>query len=720
MTTETCQVFETLEELSDILASARLVHPRCRQRAEDIFRILADISTGAASSDHIPALESLARSLEQEGPDEACREVGSLVLFRLREHGEVFLSHIETHNCLTGDCDLLTPAPCQMACPAGIDVASYVSLIARGRDAEAVELIRMDNPFPWVCGLVCTHPCEFNCVRGRIDAPIAIKDLKAFASDRVIPAGQYANPDKAPDNGRQVCVVGAGPAGLTAAYFLALKGYRVTIFEALPVLGGMLRVGIPDYRLPPEVVDREIDHILRLGIEVQTGKRLGEDFTLDDLRAQGYQGIFLGIGAHRSLKLNIAGEEDFEGVVDAVEFLRNVNLGKRERPGDRVVIIGGGNVAVDAARTALRLGCHQVNVVYRRSREEMPAYKGEIEGALAEGVKIHYLTAPVQILGNDGKVTGCQCIRTELGPADESGRRRPVPVEGSEFVIDCDAVIPAIGQQPEVDWALEEVSLEVSRRNTLAVNPRTMQTGIPDVFAAGDAVTGPATVIEAVAAGKIAAEAMDRYLRGIPEPRMPRVPFRRQRVEWLEVAAATKMSLRRPEMPVLNADSRRTNFKQVELGLTEAMARDEARRCLRCDVCKRCGLCVSICREKMELAALQFGYLDFDHPGPTDYRISADRCILCGACAANCPTGAMVLEDRNGERVLSLCGTLLCRENLEYCEACGAVLGPARYLDHVSKRTQEISRAFQGRLLCADCARRVMWEASLPSLKKPG
>ena len=242
------------------------------------------------------------------------------------------------------------------------------------------------------------------------------------------------------------------------------------------------------------------------------------------------------------------------------------------------------------------------------------------------------------------------------------------------------------------------------------------------IFAGGDAVLGPATVVEAIGAGKFGAAGIDRYLRGLPQPKMPQVPVRRHRVEWLEVPAVTKMSLRRPEMPMLNPDRRRITFQQVELGLSEAMAREEGRRCLRCDICKRCGLCVSICRDKMEVDALQFGYLDFDHPGPTDFRIAAERCILCGACAANCPTGAIVIEDRKGERQLSLCGTVLCREKLEYCERCNEVLGPARYIDYVSKRTERISLAFGGRKLCSECARRATAESksdmSIPTVKK--
>ena len=285
-------------------------------------------------------------------------------------------------------------------------------------------------------------------------------------------------------------MIGSGPAGLTVAYDLRLKGYQVTIFEALPVLGGMLRVGIPDYRLPPEVLNREINNILKLGIEVRTEKRLGVDFTLNDLREQGYKAIFLGIGAHRSSKLNIPGETKLRGVIDAVEFLRMVNLGDRKAPGKSTLVVGGGNVAVDAARTALRLGSTDVSIIYRRGRDEMPAHREEIEGALAEGIKIHLFAAPVGIKGENGRVSGFECMRTKLGPPDESGRRRPVPVEGTGYTIPCDAVIPAIGQQCDMQ-CLTESGLEVDRRGTLAVAKHIMQTSMQDVFSAGDLVSGP-------------------------------------------------------------------------------------------------------------------------------------------------------------------------------------------------------------------------------------
>ena len=403
-------------------------------------------------------------------------------------------------------------APCVIACPAGINVQGYVQLIGQGKYEEAIQLIMERLPLPGVLGRICPHPCEAQCRRLEVDEAIAIRDLKRFAADQVnlkeLPLPEVE------ERSEKVAVVGSGPAGLTVAYYLRLKGYKVTIFEALHALGGMLRVGIPDYRLPPEILDREINLILRLGIETQTGKTLGNDFTLTDLENQGFKAVFLGIGAHNSIKTNIPGEDEFEGVLDAVDFLRETNLGNPKQPGKRVVIIGGGNVAIDSVRTALRLGCEEVTVVYRRSREEMPAYAEEIEGALAEGVKIHYLTAPVGVLGSNGKVTGLHCIKTELGAPDATGRRRPVPVEGSEFVIDCDAIIPAIGQRPKVDWAADVEDLNVSGWNTLEVNPQTMQTGIPSVFAAGDGVTGPATVIEAVAAGHKAVEAMHRFLNG--------------------------------------------------------------------------------------------------------------------------------------------------------------------------------------------------------------
>ncbi len=482
---------------------------------------------------------------------------------------------------------------CQVTCPAGLNVQGYVQLIGQGKYLEAVQLIRKRVPLPGVLGRVCPHPCEFECRRIEVDEAIAIRDLKRFAADRV----DFDELPLPPVEQRRerVAIIGSGPAGLTAAYDLRLKGYQVTLFDALPVLGGMLRVGIPDFRLPPDVLDREINAILRLGVETRTGKRLGVDFTLDDLRAEGFHAIYLAIGAHSSLKLHIEGEDELEGLVDALSFLREVSLGRGRPVGKRVVIVGGGNVAVDAARTALRLGAEKVCIVYRRSREEMPAYAEEIEEALAEGVAIHYLLAPVRIAGVKGKVAGLECVRTELGEPDASGRRRPVPMEGSEFTVACDTVIPAIGQLPETRY-FAKMGFEVSRHGTLVVNPHTAQTGVPDVFAGGDAVSGPATVIDAIASGHRAAEAMHRYLNGenlgLYEKEVARqeAPGR----DWREVPEDTARACR-AHLQHREAKECVASFEEVSLGLKEEEAVGEVLRCLNCGACSECLQCVEKC-----------------------------------------------------------------------------------------------------------------------------
>ena len=487
-------------------------------------------------------------------------------------------------------------APCVTTCPAGVNVQGYVQLIGQQKYREAIQLIMERLPLPGVLGRVCPHPCETRCRRAEVDDALAIRDLKRYAADRVDLA-ELPLPT-IEERSEKVAVIGSGPAGLTVAYDLRLKGYQVTILEALPVLGGMLRVGIPDYRLPPEVLDREINNILRLGITTVTEKRLGKDFTLEDLARQGFGAVFLGIGAHRGQGLGIPGSASGVGVVDAVEFLRQVNLGRKEAPGRRVVIVGGGNVAIDAARTALRLGCDEVSVVYRRTREEMPAYAEEIEGALAEGVAIHYLTAPVRVVTAAGRVAGFECLRTELGEPDASGRRRPVPVAGSEFIIDCDAVIPAIGQQPEVAWALDS-GLDISRRETFQVNPHTMQTSMAHIFAGGDAVSGPATVIEAVAAGHRAAEGIHRFLNSADLQTYARelaeaVPAGD---DWREIAAGIAYG-ERAHLIHREVSASRTSFDEVALGLGEEDGLREAQRCLNCGVCSECQECVRVCERQ--------------------------------------------------------------------------------------------------------------------------
>ncbi len=486
--------------------------------------------------------------------------------------------------------------PCKDACPAHIDVQGYVALIGQGKFAEALALIRRTIPFPGVIGRVCNHPCEAACNRGQYDQPIAICALKRFVADfeQQEARSQEQDAQHTPRNTQRVAVIGAGPAGLTAAHDLALQGYNVTVFEALPVAGGMLAVGIPDYRLPRAVLDAEIARIQALGVEIRLNTPIGGAGgpTFDDLRRD-YDAVFISVGAHRELQLRIEGEE-LTGVIPGAVFLRQMNLGQTVSMGKQVAVVGGGNVAIDAARSALRLGAESVTIIYRRSRAEMPASPWEIEDAEEEGVHIHFLANPIRILGQGGQVVGIECIRMELGEPDASGRRRPIPVPGSEFVLEVDTVIPAIGQTPDLGF-VDDGALPVTRWGTLAADPETLATELPGVFAGGDAVSGPATAIKAIAAGKRAAESIHRYLQGEPlarpEKGLPVVPY-----EEVDLRRARKQA--RASMPKLAPETRIADFAEVELGFSQEQAVAEALRCLNCAVCSECRQCVDACQAK--------------------------------------------------------------------------------------------------------------------------
>jgi len=482
-------------------------------------------------------------------------------------------------------------APCRMACPANLNVQGYVAMVKMGKYREAVEIIMQDLPFPGILGRICPHRCEKSCRRLELDEAISIRELKRVAADHVdlsdIPVPEITSRNE------KVAIIGSGPAGLTAAYFLALDGYQVSVYESMPEAGGMMRYGIPEHRLPRTVLDAEIENLKRYGIQIHTNTVIGRDLTLEELREHGASAIFLAIGAWKGLKLRISGEETSQGVSDVTAFLRDVHLGNLKKLEGKIVVIGGGHSALDAAQVALRLGVSEAHIIYRRSRTEMLAGPEEVEEAEKEGVKIHFLAAPISISSENDTVTGIECIRTRLTEKDTTGRRKPIPIEGSEFFIEADYIIPAIGQEPDFGNLAKAQGLKVSKWNLLEVNPETLQTNIPDIFAGGDVISGPATVIEAVEAGQRVAKYIAKYLQGeeLPTEWQDEPPMG---TNWV---APPKDEPRkdRLKIPTLPVEKRVSGFEEVNLCADEEPAKQEADRCLDCSGCCECYQCVAVC-----------------------------------------------------------------------------------------------------------------------------
>ena len=500
-------------------------------------------------------------------------------------------------------------APCRLACPGGLNVQGYVNMVKTGRYKEALEIIMEDLPLPGVLGRICPHGCEDACRRCDVDSPVAIRDLKRLAADKY--DCREIEIECPTPRQEKVAIIGSGPAGLSCAYHLARKGILSTIYESLPEAGGMLRVGIPAHRLPREVLDQEIEVITNLGVELKTGTALGADLTVDDLLNDGYKAVYLALGAHKGIELGIPGEKS-NGVRQGVDFLREVNLSGKAEVGRKLAIIGGGNVAIDVARAAVRLGAGEVNIIYRRTRAEMPAWEEEIQAAEDEGTQITYLSAPQEVLTRDGKVVGLRCIRMELSEPDSSGRKRPIPIPGSEYDIEIDQLIPAIGQRPDLS-AIENVTgLTFSRWGTTDVDSVTFATEREGVFAGGDLQTGPWVAIGAIGAGKEAAESILRYVEGrdMAEGREPIVydePCYRP-------VPDDEPQLPRARMPELPVEERRGNFAEVELGYQETAGQQEAARCLNCGYCCECYQCVDAClanaidhEQKEEIVELDVG-----------------------------------------------------------------------------------------------------------------
>jgi formate dehydrogenase major subunit len=591
--------------------------------------------------------------------------------------------------------------PCQLACPAGVDIQGYVALAALGKFTDAIRLIKETNPLPAICGRVCTRPCEVTgCRRNMLDQAVGIDYIKRYIADLDLGRAEPFRPTPAPPNGARVAVVGAGPAGLSCAYYLALKGYSVHMFEAMPEAGGMLRYGIPEYRLPKEVLDLEVSQILDLGVTLSTNVSLGRDFTVASLKQDGFDAVFLAIGAWQSSTMRVKDEET-EGVLPGIKFLENFGQRKNIDLHGTVLVIGGGNTAIDCARTALRLGADEVRLLYRRTRTEMPANAMEIEEAAREGVKLEFLVAPTKVIKKDGRLAALECIRMELGEPDASGRRSPKPVRGSEFKVPCDFAIAAIGQNTTIadllDGSVQNFlpfgeTLNLTRWKTVQVNEKTFETTVEGVFSGGDLVTGAATAVQAIAAGRKAAHSIDRYIQtGTAQPEPFQFVSRKDafaNVTVVDLKSDEKLPHR--AMPLIPPEERRGSFAEVELGYSLNDVKSEAVRCLECgcsalfdcdlrryateyqvevksflgeanqyridrshplieldpNKCILCGRCVRMCSEIVGVAAFGFinrGFATVVRPAMGGSLLDTD-CVSCGLCIGTCPTGAIEMR----------------------------------------------------------------------------
>jgi len=546
----------------------------CRLGTKRMLEILERITRGEGKEGDIELLEELGHMIKEAAICGLGQTAPNPVLNMIKYFREEYEEHIKYKYCRAGVCSDLFISPCQNACPAGVNVPGYIALIAAGRFKDAYNLIRKENPFPAVCGRICTHPCESKCRRSQLDEPISIADLKRYVADYVMKNEEPYMDLVFPKKGKSVGIIGAGPSGLTCAYYLARLGYDVDVYEAQPVAGGILAFGIPEYRLPKDVLRHEIKAIEQVGVRIHLNTEVGSDITFYQLRCK-HDAVYIATGTQFSNRINIEGE-DLKGIYHGLDFLRDVNLDRYVKVGERVAVIGGGNTAIDAARSAIRMGAEEVTILYRRTIDDMPADKREIKEAMEEGVKIMPLVAPVSFIGKD-RVKEVECVRMELGQFDASGRRKPKPVAGSEFAVKADMVIPAVSQHSDLPF-INKDELEITQWGTFVTDKDTMMTKMRGVFAGGDVVRGSDAAITAIADGKKAAKAIDRYLGGKGELNtgedieIPRASDEKEVVEH-----------ERFPMKFLSPEIRKKNFDEVAVGFHKLNAIAEAMRCLRCD-----------------------------------------------------------------------------------------------------------------------------------------
>ncbi|TRZ97047.1 MAG: FAD-dependent oxidoreductase [Dehalococcoidia bacterium] len=552
----------------------------CRTGIPQMLEILTKISEGKGTIEDLSILEELTEMIASASICGLGQTAPNPVLTTLRHFREEYEAHIIDKKCPAAVCQALFKSPCQHTCPAGLDIPGYIAFIKEGNFEQAYRLIMQRLPFPLTLGRVCHHPCESKCRRAQVDDPVAIRHLKRSAADYALEHGIEYIPEVKDKKAERIAIIGAGPAGLSAAWDLAQEGYQVTVFETLPVAGGMLAVGIPEYRLPKDILKKEIEAVKKLGVDIKLNTRVDD---IESLLKDGYQAVFIATGAHKGEKMGIPGE-DLKEVYEATDFLREANLGKEVKVGRKVAVIGGGNSAVDAARVALRKGAKEVHILYRREKRDMPAIAEEITAAEEEDIQLHCLTAPIKILGNDGKVSGLECIRMELKEFDRSGRKTPSPVEGSEYTIDVNTVIEAIGQRPDTSF-LKGDGIGVAKRGTIVADPRTLVTNRKGVFTGGDAFTGPATVIEAVAAGQRAASSIKRCLRGEElSPLVERNGYKPITIPSVPPTEEETQERSRVTIAEIPTADKKASFKETVLPYSQKEAMEEASRCLRCDL----------------------------------------------------------------------------------------------------------------------------------------
>jgi formate dehydrogenase beta subunit len=561
----------------------------CRVGTRIMATIVNRIADGQGKVEDLKQLKYLGETIQKSSKCNLGQTGPKPVLDAIDHFGDQFSGAIQLQKKIPRqEYKVKTTAPCESACPSHLPITRYIELIKEGRFEESLSAIRGATCLAGVLGRVCVRPCEDNCRRGNVDECISIKWLKRFVADYEIEKRKGPSIQKPEIRSEKVAVLGAGPAGLSCAYYLALKGYPVTIFERLGEPGGMAAVGIPDYRLPRDVVRYEAGIVEKLGVEIRYNTQVGKDITLPQMFEQGYKAVFIGVGAQTNTPMGVEGEDKgYRGFIPGVYYLLEVNLGRDPYPeGKRVVVVGGGNVAIDCVRSSFRIGKPDVNLVYRRTKKEMPADRVEIHDAEEEGVKFHYLCNPVRIVEKEGKVVGVECIRMELGEPDESGRRRPVPVKGSEFFIETDILIPAIGQAIDLSFLEEKDGVKTTRRSTIAVQEGTFMTSRPGIFSAGDCVTGPDVLVRAAGHGKRAADKIALFLRG-QEVKESEGELLETLVEKIKVYNKNEKigisgGQKRAILNMLPPDSRKWIFDEVEEGFSVPVAQKEAERCLRC------------------------------------------------------------------------------------------------------------------------------------------